>query len=121
MIIESVLDELVAAQRASGIRVRALAVPCNFAGSGAYRLGFGPEVLGERFWEHLSRLRKALREQEVTLPKEDAILAIATERLIRQISIPRGCKWSHQRLLDIKTEIELLSTNTRVKLGTLHW
>jgi hypothetical protein len=48
---------------ASGARVRAIAIPADFAGIAAYRYRNDPTVDSEPFWEHLSRVKKQLRER----------------------------------------------------------
>jgi len=51
-------------QRHTRVRVRMLIIPCSFAGSEVWRFERSTEVVGERFWLHLARLRESLKSTE---------------------------------------------------------
>ena len=114
-----VVSELAAAARTAKVQLRIVVVPCGFVDSAVYRLGFGPEVRGARFWEHFSRLRKALRKEEETFPNARTFLAVATPYQVREFSVPRRSTWVGRRTVEIVTEIELLEAKTEVTVGSL--
>jgi hypothetical protein len=102
-----------------GIRVRVHVVPCNFAGSSAYRQGFDPEVRGERFWEHWSRVSKHATVHEKEVDSEYSFLLVATPDLQKLIALPRNIDWQDTRETVVESEIELLSISTRVRFGSI--
>jgi hypothetical protein len=115
-----VLEALVSATRAfSRIRLRVLIVPCNFAGTSAYKLESDVEVSGERFWEHWSRLKKASDEFDQTGAPGQCFLLLATDELVKRFPMPSNLVWSTSNEQSITSEIEMLERRTAVKYGLI--
>ena len=49
---------------ASPVRVRVVVLETTFAGEAAHKYSSEPDVAGEAFWEHSSRLKQSLKEKE---------------------------------------------------------
>ncbi len=103
-----------------GIRVRVHVVPCNFAGTSAYRQGFDPEVRGERFWEHWSRVSKEAARREGDIAPDASFLLVATTDLQDSITFPEAIQWGEIHDTVVESEIELLSISTPVRYGSVH-
>lgn len=98
------------------VQVRIYIIPCNFAGTGAYRRESDTEIVGERFWEHWSRLLEACSSFE-KCRQGYSFLLVATEKLITDFRIPSGAKWVEPKEDDIVSEIEMLARTTKVRYG----
>lgn len=101
------------------VRVRIYIVPCNFVGTSAYRRESDTEVIGERFWEHWSRLLKTGSSLEKCCGQDYSFLLVATKELSGNFKIPDGVKWLNPRKEDITSEIELLTRTTEVQFGCI--
>jgi hypothetical protein len=118
---QAVLSELLAAQRGTNIHARILVIRCDFVGTLVYRLGLTPEIHGSRFWEHLSRLKLAIKDRESGLPDGIATLAIAGSGLWRALQLPAGFVWRDSQVHEFTTEIEKLTASTEVRFGEISW
>ena len=113
-----VIRTLVRLAGSCGVQLRIVASECGFAGSRAYRLGSDPEVEGERFWEHLSRVKKAVRQLERdVLQRGDSFLALAGERLVEHFRAPDGVRFVQMEAGTVESRIEGLMRRTRVRTG----
>lgn len=100
------------------IGVRLYIVDCGLAGTRAYRSGFAPEVFGQRFWEHWSRVAKQGRQFEEANPVEGSFLVVAGDKVVdRTVQMPRNYEWRAGERQYITTEIELLGRRTAVRFG----
>ena len=102
-----------------GVRIRVHVTPCNFAGTSAFRQGFDPEVRGERFWEHWSRVAKAAAKFEEAIPSDSSFLMLATPELHDAVRVPASMKWENPVKEEVFSEIELLSVKTVVRYGAV--
>jgi hypothetical protein len=98
-------------------RLRIYMVPCTFANTTVSRQEFSTEAEGKRFWEHWSRVAKKLSSFESGLAAGESFLAIVSERLIRDFTVPDGISWSSAREAEVTSEIEMLSRTVRAKYG----
>jgi hypothetical protein len=120
LFLEEALKSLVASLRSSpGQRFRIYLVPCGFVGSSAYRTEWDTEISGERFWEHWSRLAKAGKQFEDQLPRDLSFLLVATDSLISRLHIPPDVEWDSPTDSSVKTEIEMLGRETKVRWGSV--
>lgn len=103
----------------SNVRLRVYFVPCNFAGTSAFRREFAPEIQGERFWEHWSRLQKNSATFESQYSDEKSFLLVATNDLAKSLELPPNIKWNDTKEENVTSEIELLSRATAVRYGEL--
>jgi hypoxanthine phosphoribosyltransferase len=103
------------------IRVRVGIIPCNFVGSTAFRErnALDPEVQGESFWEHYSRLQKATDNLEKQKARKHSLLSIATEELFNELQLPISWKWQPESQ-PLTSEIALLTKNTLVYFGEVN-
>lgn len=94
-------------------------VPCNFAGTLAYRRAAAdPEIVGSRFWEHWSRLAKGASSLEASFPGKHFFL-VATNELVEGLRLNDRLQWMDQEDGHINTEIEYLQRQTAVRYGEL--
>jgi len=118
--LENVLDMLLDAAKAfSDVALRIYIVPCNFAGTSAYRREFDTEIMGERFWEHWSRIHVAGSMIEGGYDKNKSFLLIATDEFIKSFRLPYKIKWLGVKEDSLTSEIELLTKTTRVRYGNI--
>ncbi len=119
-LLQQVLTLLTSALEAIGsVHLRIYILPCNFAGTTAYRTEWDTEVSGERFWEHWSRLLKAGKHLEESIGPSKTFLLVAVDDLIDRIAVPDGWLWDSAHSTNIESEIELLVKTTKAKFGQL--
>jgi len=116
----NVLDALLESANALNIFLRIILVPTGFVGSRAYRWRNEVEVSGERFLEHLSRLKKACRaiEDERAHRSEGSFVAVADKRFFR--SLRSGLTMYRFIEREVETAIEGLCRRTVVNLTTVY-
>lgn len=110
---------LSSAMASDGVRIRVYCAPCDFAGSSAYRYFNETEVVGERFWEYLSRVSKKARDLEDAVRTADDcfLMIIGGDRT--KDRRPAGIGWKSEQATAIKPEIEALSVSVDVRYGTV--
>jgi hypothetical protein len=113
--LENVVTELLEGAHAFKLRIRLFVVPCNFAGTAAYRSDDQTEIQGERFWEHYSRIARHAKSREPKAFEGDGFVAIATEKLIAGLKRTRGVEWRDATTFVAESEIELLTRQTTVR------
>ena len=101
------------------ICLRVYVVPCNFAGSSAFRQEWDTEISGDRFWEYWSRLMKGSKKFEEESGPREPFLLVAVKELIETIVIPKGWLWQATKQSTVSSEIELLAKSTLVQYGAL--
>lgn len=106
-----------ATQAIGGVRVRMILVPTTFVGSSAFLWQGDAEVSGERFLEHLSRLKKKCRELEERWELVGSFVSVADDRLIRGLEGEGLFEGRGFQQEEVQTEIEGLSSSTRVVFG----
>ncbi len=99
------------------VRLRIYLVPCNFVGTSAFRRELAPEIQGERFWEHWSRLQKKVSLLESQFADDKSFLLVATSELGKVLNLPSSIEWINRKKSTISSEIELLSKDTAVQYG----
>ena len=114
-----VISGIVHSSDTMGMFVRIYAVPCTFAGTGAYRQGADPEIQGKRFWEHWSRVSKACSRLEPQQPVTASFLLLATDEMIETLVLDDSVEWSDRKDEVVKSEIEYLQRETPVRFGSL--
>lgn len=107
-------------QAYTDVRLRIIMLPCNFAGTSAFRREFEPEIYGERFWEHLSRLKKKALSLEEKCDIKKTFFLVGTNELLKNFSLPTHVKWINTKEARVSSEIELLTRETLVKYGNLN-
>jgi len=116
---EKIIGVLSSTALSFGMLVRIYLVPCDFAGSLAYRQGIDPEVKGSRFWEHWSRIAKQCAGFEPKPSSNTHFLLIASEDLNERIKLDTSLVWSNTVDTIVASEIEFLGRNTFVRYGEL--
>lgn len=115
--LELVAGTLINAASSWDLNIRIHIVPCNFAGTGAYRRREGTEITGERFWEHYSRLAKICSAYEGEYINKYSFIVIAGEELAQNFKLPFRTGWVDRKEITVSTEIELLSKITKICYG----
>jgi hypothetical protein len=116
---EDVIAMLAGTATSFGMLVRIYLVPCNFAGTSAYQQGFDPEVKGERFWEHWSRVAKKCAAFEPKPPATGHFLLVATAELVDSFRLGDRLVWKDLKDAEVVSEIEFLNRQTVVRYGDL--
>lgn len=114
-----VLDILTTAAQSHQVTFRAAVVSTGFAGTGAYRSLDEGEVRGARFWEHLSRIMQEVkaREQNYDSSRCGILTFVGVER--SEIQIPSAVTWEPDDPEMLRSDIEGLSRETAVCMGSL--
>jgi hypothetical protein len=116
---EVVRTLLLGTRACADICLRIYVVPCNFAGTGAYRREANTEVEGERFWEHWSRFSEACSSFEQGCESGTSFLLVGTDELIGRFNPPEGTKWIDPKDGAVSSEIEGLTRSTKVRHGAI--
>jgi hypothetical protein len=116
---EKIIRMLVSASDSFGMLVRIYVVPCTFVGSVVYRQGLNPEIKGQRFWEHWSRVAKRCATFEPKPAANSHFLLVATEELIQRLQITLPLRWEATSDVSVESAIEFLSRQTLVRYGNL--
>ncbi|MHB8256604.1 MAG: hypothetical protein ACYDHY_14385 [Acidiferrobacterales bacterium] len=101
------------------IKLRILAIPCNFAGSSAYRVRTQADVNGQTFWEHLSLLQKNLKQIEESefQGKTESLLFVGTDQLIRRVADDAPFRWEAVVNKILTTNVAHQEIHTRIRAG----
>ena len=102
-----------------GLLLRVHVLPCDFAGSEAFRYQNAPEVTGKRFWEHWSRVAKQAKLLEQQISSIESFLLVGTDALMKQFELPSQFAWKEARKTVLKTEIAGLYRETSVRFGAV--
>lgn len=102
-----------------GLLLRIHVLPCDFAGSEAFRYQSAPEVAGKRFWEHWSRVAKQAKLLEQRASSVESFLLVGTDVLMKQFALPPQFAWKEARKTVLKTEIAGLYRETAVRFGSV--
>jgi hypothetical protein len=108
-----------AAIASEDVRLRLYALPCDFAGTSAYRREGETEVCGETFWEHWSRLLKAGAALEKECGAQHSVLLVATEAMAAKCAGLSGWEWADVKEKTVTTEIEMLKRSVVLWYGVL--
>lgn len=115
---EEIVTMLIEGASSFGMLVRVYFVPCNFVGSTVYRQGVDPEVKGELFWEHWSRVTKKCStfEAHTTLGH---FLLIAADELVSLFRLGDQLCWDELHDDLVTSEIAFQNRQTAVRYGRI--
>lgn len=118
--VKAVVEILVNEARASRVRVRAMAIDTRFAGEPAHKYASDPNVDGEAFWEHGSRLKQGLKQLEAADATHASYLWFANDLARRPERLFNDEMWlAHQGRGEIDTTIENFPLSTAYVGGPL--
>jgi hypothetical protein len=101
------------------LQIRVYLVPCNFAGSGAYKMEADTEVSGGRFWEHLSRVLRMTKKFEEECGDGKSFLGVVGARLAKDYRPPNTLAWVNPRLTEVTSSIEGLENRSPFRYGAI--
>ena len=114
-VVKMLLDGTIAFGR---LKVRIELLPCNFAGSSAFRLNRRTEIEGDRFWEHYTRIHKHVSEIEKASGANASTLFAATDDLRKELRLDESLDWNPVRH-ELTSEIEVLTKTTAGYFGEI--
>lgn len=105
---------------ANQVFVRLLAINTNFAGLPAHKFAADPNVEGEAFWEHLSRLKTQLKSYEAAEAGRHSFFWLADDLAKRGDEAFYAITWkSRPRSGVVSTTIENFPLSTRYRGGSV--
>lgn len=116
--IQSAITSLLSASKAFLVCVRIIVIPCGFAGSLVSKHPLDPDVEGERFWEHFSRVHKQIEKLEPKGERKDCFVALVSDQLSEHMVFTEDVEWCQSSEGTITSEIAGLSHDVTVKCGT---
>lgn len=105
-LLSKIVDAMLGRASVHRVRIRILCIRCDFAGPSAFKYEADPEVYGETFWEHLSRVKKRLREYEDEISGDSSVLFVGSPRLVNSFYLDSMWQWSGCNKYSVRTVIE---------------